>query len=81
MQLVQAARAARRVLYHIAPDATDPKSGKPILEQLDDALRPFKNGIDPSQAASVMGSVRSKNKSKTSAQNGKLGGRPKKVKI
>lgn len=77
MQLVQAARAARRVIYRVAPSETDSKRGTLILKQLDSALKPFKDGIDPSHAASIMGSIRSERKAKSSAQNGS---RPKKPK-
>ena len=37
-------------------------------------------GYSRSQAASTLGSIKSKRKSKSSRENGKLGGRPKKVK-
>jgi hypothetical protein len=43
-ELLLVLRAARRVIYRVAPDATDPKRGTKVLQLIDATLKKFQTG-------------------------------------
>lgn len=74
LEAVRALQAARRAIKKVSPEAR----GKFLdeLVRIEDEIG--NQWLDTKRAAAALGSIKSERKARSSARNGKLGGRPRK---
>ena len=77
LDAIHAMQTARRAIKKISPAGKEEINQSEImseLEKLEDVIG--NKWLDARRAAAALGSIKSAKKSKSSAENGKLGGRP-----